>query len=68
MHALLQLRSVPALVAEKTMFRDSFILDSFMPFWRDINSTIGANFDSIVYSLRLDDVLIESCRLSQQRK
>jgi hypothetical protein len=68
-HALLLLlRSVPALVAEMTMYFDTFILESFVPFWRHVDSTICANFDSVVYRLRLDDVLIESRRFPQQRK
>jgi hypothetical protein len=66
-HALLLLlRSVPALVAEITMYFDTFILDSFVPFWRDIDSTFCTHFDSVVYRLRLDDVLVESRRFSQQ--
>jgi hypothetical protein len=47
---------------------DPFILDSFVPFWRHVNSTIGTHFGSIIYRLRLDDVLVESRRFSQQRK
>jgi len=39
-----------------------------MPFWRDVDPTIGTDFDSIVYRMRLDDVLVESGSFSQQRK
>jgi hypothetical protein len=68
-HALrLLLGPMPALVAEVTLSCDSFILGSFMPFWRDVDSTIGTYIDCIVQSLRLDDVLVESCRFSQERK
>lgn len=68
MHALLQLRPVPALVAEMTVCFDAFVLYSFMPFWRYVDSAIGTDFDSIVHRLRLDDVLIQSRRFSQQRE